>query len=420
MRNRASQAFNDVMSTPARTSPGWGSSAQGSGKGRLVRRLGVVLVILGVLATILFLGGGGWYFAGQIYADGLRVKPSTPQYGQEVAAVGSGTVTIADPADEQPVLDGDDVWGLQWRPTSDAGAAVGYGQISGEGTGREDVTRELEVLTGHPPGVGDQVDLDRSAFPADAAVAAGRRVHEISYGSAEFPAWYVPGAGSTWAVLVHGKSADRTEMLRMLRSTVNKRMPSMVITYRNDAGTPQDESGIYQFGRTEWADLDAAVRYAQDRGARDVVLVGASMGGAIIASYLRNVPDAPVTGLVLDSPMLDFGQTVSYGASQRALPVFGHVPEPLTWTAKQITALRYDVDWSELDYLDDSSWLDVPTLVVHGSADSTVPVTLSEQLARAHPDEVDLMVVPDAGHVASWNTDAQRYDTALTTFLSRL
>ncbi len=387
---------------------------------RLVRRLVLVLVILGVVLAVLLFGGGGWHFSSQIHADGLEVRPSTPSYGQQVVSAVRGTVTIADPADEQPVLDGDDVWGLRWGNAPDLQRVVGYGQISGDGTGVDAVTRRLTVLTGRPPAEGDLVDLDRSAFPEDPEVAVRRPVREVTYGPEKFPAWYVPGVDKSWAILVHGKGADRTEVLRMMRSTVAAGMPSLAITYRNDAGVRQDESGMYQFGRTEWADLDAAVGYAQDHGADEIVLVGASMGGAIIASYLRHVPDAPVAALVLDSPMLDFGQTVSYGASQRPLPVFGHVPEALTWTAKQIAALRYGVDWSDVDYLEDSSWLEgVPTLVVHGSQDETVPVTLSEQLTAAHPEEVDLMVVPGAGHVASWNADPDAYDATLANFLHR-
>ena len=202
-----------------------------------------------------------------------------------------------------------------------------------------------------------------------------------------------------------------------MRRTVDAGLPSLTITYRNDAGAPADPSGLYQFGRTEWRDLDAAVGYAAHHGAREVVLVGASMGGGIIASYLRNTPDAPVAGVVLDSPMLDFGETVSYGAEQEPLPVLGHVPAPLTWTAKQFTSLRYGVDWNATDYLDDTSWLDVPALVVHGSADTTVPLRTSEQLKASRPGLVSLVVVPQAEHVESWNVDPDAYDEVVARFL---
>ncbi len=382
--------------------------------GRRVAR-GVALVLVGMLTFLVlaFFLGGGWYFSGQVHADGLEVRHPGPSYGQEVAAVGGGTITIADPADEEPVLDGDAVYGLEWPG--------GYGQISGDGTGEAEVTRDFVLLSGRLPRVGTVVSPDRPAF-SDPGAALGRDVEDVTFDSDLGPldAWYVPGTSGTWAVLVHGKGGERAEMLRTMRTTVDAGLPSLAITYRNDAGAPADPSGLYQFGRTEWRDLDAAVGYATDHGARRVVLVGASMGGGIIASYLRHEPEAPVAGVVLDSPMLDFGETVSYGAEQEPLPLFGHVPAPLTWTAKQLTALRYGVDWAATDYLDDTGWLDAPALVIHGSDDTTVPLRTSEALRASRPDRVTLVVVPGAEHVESWNVDPQAYDEEVARFLRRL
>jgi uncharacterized protein len=383
---------------------------------RVARRLVAVVAIVGAALMLLFYGAGGWYFSGAIKADGLMVVSDVAEYDHEVVAAETGSITVTHPDDAETVLDGNNVWGVRWARLTSASES-GYGQLSGNGTGTADVTRDFRVLAGQAPRPGDVAELDRSAFPDDPEVALGLPVQEVTYGKAELAAWYVPGVATTWAILVHGKGEDRTEMLRMMQSTVGHGLPSLAITYRNDIGAQADDSGRYQFGRTEWADLDAAVRYAQERGADQLVLVGASMGGAIIASYLQHVPEAPVSALVLDSPMLDFAATVSHGASQRSLPLIGHVPESLTWTAKRIATLRYDLDWSEYEYLTDTSWLHVPTLVIHGTNDKTVPLSLSRQLAQARPDHVELVVVPAAGHVASWNTDPDAYDAKLTRFL---
>ena len=133
-----------------------------------------------------------------------------------------------------------------------------------------------------------------------------------------------------------------------MHATIAAGLPSLTIGYRNDRDAPRDPGGRYAYGATEWRDLAAAVGYAEAHGGEDVVLVGASMGGAIIASYLEHTPDAPVGRLVLDSPMLDLGATVTYGA-KTPLPVVGHLPDALTWSAKQIAGLRYDVDWEAVD-----------------------------------------------------------------------
>ena len=48
--------------------------------------------------------------------------------------------------------------------------------------------------------------------------------------------------------------------------------------------------GYHRYGQTEWEDLAAAIQYALDHGAEDVVLVGYSMGGAIVVSLLYRSP----------------------------------------------------------------------------------------------------------------------------------
>jgi uncharacterized protein len=382
-------------------------------------RLAVGLLTLVVVLALLLMGGGGWYFAGQIYQDGLRVDVFEPDYSLEVVGVTDNSITISDPDDREPVLDGSAVYGAHYRSGTATGEAEGFVQLVGQGNTGPEVTRSTEVLAGRPPQVGDLVGVDRSAFPDDPAQTLDRPVQDVAV-AGELPGWFVAGESDTWAILVHGKGGNLNETLRMVRTTVELGMPSLVISYRNDVGAPQDEEGMYRYGATEWEDLQAAVEHAQQNGAQDVVLFGISFGGGVVASYLEHVPEAPVTALVLDAPMLDFGETVSYGASQRTLPVLGQVPEAVTWSAKRLASLRYGIDWDEVDYLDDTGWVTVPTFVAHGTADLTVPVTTSEQLAEDRPESVELFTVLGAGHVESWNVDPAGYDEALEAFLTSL
>ena len=119
-------------------------------------------------------------------------------------------------------------------------------------------------------------------------------------------AWLVPGSDSTWAIFVHGRAASRAEMLRMLPAYRALGLPCLVICYRNDRCGPRALGGRYQMGFTEWRDLEDAVRFALEHGARRVVPVGCSMGGSIVAEFLRHsalASAAPVA--VLDAPALD-------------------------------------------------------------------------------------------------------------------
>jgi fermentation-respiration switch protein FrsA (DUF1100 family) len=146
------------------------------------------------------------------------------------------------------------------------------------------------------------------------------------------------------------------------------------------------------------------------------------MGGAIVAAFLQHSDRASlVSGVLLDSAMLDLSETVFLGASQTTLPVLGlPVPGSLTWVAERIAGVRYGVDWTALDYVSDTSWVRVPMLAVHGTSDPTVPVTVSRRFAAANPSLVDYQEFPDAAHVESWNTDRARFEAAVSTFLARV
>ncbi len=231
------------------------------------------------------------------------------------------------------------------------------------------------------------------------------------------PAWFVPqepgspGDGKTWAILLHGRGATRAEPLHGLAGAVRAGLPALDITYRNDEGAPRDASGFYRYGETEWADLAVgADGYAREHGARDVVLFGYSMGGAIVASYLRarRAARSPCAGWCSTPRCSTSARTVDFGASHRSLPLVGlPIPGALVGTAKAIAGARFDIDWDAIDYLDDA-WLDVPALVIHGATDRTVPPATSKAFAANHPERVKLVLVPDGTHVGSWKADPAR------------
>jgi alpha-beta hydrolase superfamily lysophospholipase len=159
------------------------------------------------------------------------------------------------------------------------------------------------------------------------------------------------------------------------------------------------------------------VRYAQEHGADSVLLYGASMGGAIVASFLeRSDLAGSVRGIVLDAPMLDLAATVEHGAAHSDLPLIGGVPDVLTGTAQWIAGWRDELDWDAVDHLP-ADWLEVPALVFHGTDDDLVPISTSDALAAEHPDLVTEVRVADAGHVRAWNGDPVAFEDRVERFV---
>jgi dienelactone hydrolase len=359
----------------------------------------------------MLLGGGSWWTGERIAHEALALHPYVPRASLVAVGVGTGSVTLrGDKLDARRA----GTYGAFWPG--------GFGQIYGRVRVDGDVTRSLRVLSGHRPLVGDRVGLTLDGWQ-DPRLALGVAPRDVTYRSSAgvLPAWWVPGRGSTWAVLVHGKGGTRAQVLKSMRVPVRLGIPSLAIGYRNDLGTPQDPSGEYRYGETEWEDLDAAVAWAQARGATRVVLMGASMGGAVVASFLEHSPRAGlVSGILLDAPLLSLDPAIDVGVSQRSLPVVGRVPGPVTWLAKRVATLRHGLSWSSVDHLDDTSWLRVPALVFHGTADSTVPWEQSASLAAAHPDLVLLVADEGVAHLRSWNHDPARYEAAERAFLLRV
>jgi pimeloyl-ACP methyl ester carboxylesterase len=261
---------------------------------------------------------------------------------------------------------------------------------------------------------GDFARLNGYAYPDDPRSAHGYDFETVTFASplGEFPAWYVRGSNDTWAILTHGKGADRRECLRILPALVESGFHCLAITYRNDEDCLPGPRERYAYGHGEWEELDGAVSYALAHGAGDIVLVGFSMGGGITLSFMANSAQAAVvSGLILDAPMTHLEDTVVHGARQAGVPVRALA------VSNRLSARLYRFRFTDFDYIKSLPGLEPPVLLFHGDADKTIPVELSDAVAAARPDIVTYVRVPRAGHVRSWNVNPDMYLSAVREFL---
>jgi pimeloyl-ACP methyl ester carboxylesterase len=229
-----------------------------------------------------------------------------------------------------------------------------------------------------------------------------------------YPAWRIGGEEDTWVVLVHDHAASRRQALRVLPALAAAGFPTLTITYRNDPGAPE-AGGRSGLGDPEWQDLEAAVLYALDQGAEDVVLMGWGTGGTTaMMLWQESVQAGAVAGLVLDGPLLDPGAAVD--ADARAHQVPGLV---VGW-AKGLATLRFGVDWGGLNQIERVGALDVPILLFQGEVDAVAPVAVADRLAGLLPGLVHYVRIARAGHDECWNVDPSAYEAALISFLQEV
>ena len=87
---------------------------------------------------------------------------------------------------------------------------------------------------------------------------------------------------------------------------------SMIISYRNDPGLPKDPTGIFQYGTTEWKDINGAINEAL-KYTDNVILWGTSGGGGPASSWLENVGDSnKVKGIIYEAPDGDSWEKIAH------------------------------------------------------------------------------------------------------------
>ncbi len=238
------------------------------------------LIAAAVLVVIVLAAGvlASWHYASLVLAPDHSGWPENV----EVEAVSPKRVVLE--RNEDTLRPG--TYGLVWQ----AGHAVVGRVLSSD---EDTVTRRLRDVDGYL-GSGLEVGVETDVYTGNPSSRGLRyRTVPVRGELGRMPAWLVPGRSRTWAIVVHGINGTPEAGLRIAPALHRTGLPTLMITYRDDIGAPESPDGYHHMGETEWRDLQAASRYALAHGARHLVLVGYSMGGALVARFMEQSPLAP-------------------------------------------------------------------------------------------------------------------------------
>lgn len=177
-------------------------------------------------------------------------------------------------------------------------------------------------------------------------------------------------------------------------------------------GSGISEGDRVTVGAKEQSDLAAAIAYAKERSDRPIVLYGVSMGAA---TALATADETDVAAVIADSPFSDLR-----GYLETNLPVWSDLPNfPFTPVIMTVTPWFTGLDADVVKPIDDMAQIEAPVLLIHSQGDDAIPVSESEQLAKAGED-VELWVTENDGHVQSHRSFQTEYRRTVFEFLERV
>jgi pimeloyl-ACP methyl ester carboxylesterase len=305
------------------------------------------------------------------------------------------------------------------------GVHVVVGAVVSENPESSEVTREIIEWTG-PLAAGAM----RGSWTGQ-AIAAPEKLNldyeEVSLGAVEgeLPAWIFHPANPSpdvWAIHIHGLRSSRYSMLRSVESATNLGMTSLVPSYFGDAEN-HAQGQVCHYGSLEANDVEKALAYAAEHGAKAIYLFGWSMGATISLLLTETSKWRPlIAGLVLVSPGPNTEAVIAENARTAGLPrmIATLVPKILSAPLlSRLASLTRPVDFENLNWTNAPGRLRVPALVLHSRGDAEVPYVLSEGFAKANPGFVTLKEFPAVPHQCEWNALPERFEDEVSAWFQK-
>lgn len=202
----------------------------------------------------------------------------------------------------------------------------------------------------------------------------------------QVPCWtnagFDPKKGTVF-VFAHGYGGNRAHWAEAMKALAKDGYSSVAPAMPGQDASPEDRVG---FGVSEAKLVRAAAGWARARGAKRVVGVGMSMGGASIWLASDSL-DAVVT----DAAYPTFDQACRR-YFDRVVPNASLLLRPVV----TIGAWKAGVDPSAIRPIDAARRFKGPALVIQGAEDKLFPTTFADELAKAA--RCEKWLVPGAGH----------------------
>ncbi len=261
-------------------------------------------------------------------------------------------------------------------------------------------------------------EADRQAAVLLAAARASRLEDAslVARDGAYLRAWlFTPTEGNGRSVIVlHGQSSNRAGMLPYIDLMLSAGFRVLAPDARAQGNS---DGSIATYGVVESDDVHDWVKRLQQRnGGGCVYGFAESMGAGTLLQALGQ--SQMFCRVVVESPFASFRE-VAYdriGSAFHAGPWLARTAlRPVVEAGLIYVRARYGVDVGAADPLAALKGSAVPVLLIHGTADTSIPVRHSRLLAAARRAGTSLWEVPGAGHCAAMGVAPAEFARRLLT-----
>jgi pimeloyl-ACP methyl ester carboxylesterase len=243
------------------------------------------------------------------------------------------------------------------------------------------------------------------------ATAVGARLEDIAIESSDgvqLKGWFFRSTNQLAepVLLLHGQADNRKGMLGiasfLLRAGYHVLIP--------DARAHGDSGGdLASYGYRETRDVDQWLKWLAIHAKSACIYgLGRSMGAAIL---LQSLPDEPrICSAVADSPFSSFRDIGIY----RTGLIFGsktYIPQLVVSAGFAYASLRYGLDFARVSPEDAIARATIPILLIHGTADASIPSIESETIFHRRSEHTELWQVPKVGHIGSYKARPAEYES---------
>jgi len=224
--------------------------------------------------------------------------------------------------------------------------------------------------------------------------------------------WWLPRPESRHVVVgLAGHRSTKTDLLGIGSGLWRAGNNVLIFDWRSRG---QSEIAQHSLAYYELRDAEAAVAYALSRVSEARLgLIGYSMGASV--ALLLASRDPAVRAVVADSPFTGIAEVVAHNAARHRLPARLVVP-----MADALTGWRYGYRFGAVRPIETIAAISPrPLLLIHGDADTLIPVSHAHELFAAAREPKDLWLVAGAEHCGGYFIDRASYVERVAKFFEQ-